>query len=217
MNDLQVGLIVSAATSLGAVFGYLAKRFIEGSGPGEKLTRMNVALEIKRKMIEGNLTPEDVDRMVKELMPRWPWRRRKNDVEEDGGESYEAQLMRSRSTALAELAAGDPPNFGDGPQIVMNMQQGERLERATAIMDRTLAELEGIIEDNPSHVKKLNAAQAAWKKYRDAQASFASLTFEGGTMQPLIHSGAATALTIERIVELRMDIHERDGYDAWRD
>lgn len=209
MNELQVGILVSVAGLFGTALGYFAKRFIEGTSVAEKLTRMNIALEIKRKMIEGNFTTEDVEQMVKELLPKWPWARQQPNVAEQGEEGFESALLRARSTALAELSAGDPPNFGDGPQQVINRQQAERLERANAIMARTVAELRALIEEDAGHIANLAVAQTAWERYRDAQAQFASLIFEGGTMQPLIRDGAATALTIERIVELRVNISER--------
>lgn len=204
-------------TLLGGVAGYLLKRWIERSHATEHLNRLSLSLDIQKKMAEGSLTLADVEKFQRRLLPGLPWRwswRQDEHHEDDPRRDFAAVAQRARVNVLTELNAGDPENFGDAPQQIMNEQQAERLERATAIMQRALEEVESLLVGDDD-INALKAVQRAWLKYRNAQAEFASLTFKGGSMQPLIYYGTATALTIDRIVELRTDIHERKPEEDW--
>ena len=48
----------------------------------------------------------------------------------------------------------------------------------------------------------LKRSQDAWLKYRDAQCEWQTAEMQGGTLRPLVISGCARALTVERIKQL---------------
>jgi hypothetical protein len=209
MRDLVMFALGAAVPSL----GYLIKRFLQKSHIDEELGRTDRLVDIKRKMDEGGISIGDTHELQKALMDAKP---KRNAIEgkavDEKGPDQEGTLevtARAKRNVLAELDAGDPVDFGDGPQGVLNIQQGERLERANSILTRAAGLMESALEGEPVEWEQFKKSQHAWEAYRDAQADFASMTFAGGSMQPLIRWGVATRITIERIVEIRVDLWER--------
>lgn len=58
-------------------------------------------------------------------------------------------------------------------------------------------------------LEALEKAQNAWKAYKDLQVDFAGVSFEGGSIQPLIRSTELESLTLQRLVSLKATIKER--------
>ena len=75
-------------------------------------------------------------------------------------------------------------------------------KKADAAMNAAYQEVLGYL--NPKESKSLRAAQRAWLAFRDAEAKFGGLEFDGGTLQPVAMVNTLTLLTNERAAHLRL-------------
>jgi uncharacterized protein YecT (DUF1311 family) len=217
MNDIIIFLL---GTVVAAPVGYLAKRYFEKAHTSEEIDRVAELVDIRRKLDEGSLTMADIVELRSEIMRQSVEAKidsdhgddQANDDDDDDSEAEEGTLdmmARARENIMTELDAGDLPGLVDGPQQTMNRGQAERLQRANAILRRTIDRLRDELSGDTASLLKLDRSQRAWRRYRDEASEFSSLVWAGGTMQPFSQSGAATVLTIDRIVSLRLELWNR--------
>jgi uncharacterized protein YecT (DUF1311 family) len=60
-------------------------------------------------------------------------------------------------------------------------------------------------------MKQLQDVQVEWRDYRDAHCQWQAAFFEGGSIQPTVHSGCLIDLTWNRIQELKINLCEGNG------
>ena len=99
-------------------------------------------------------------------------------------------------------------------QSDMNRCAGEDASAADAELNRVYQKLLSKIKADDNASKKVRSAQRAWIAFRDAQveALFPAADKQGeyGSMYPLCHSKVTTAITRERIAQLRRMLEEKD-------
>ena len=118
--------------------------------------------------------------------------------------------------ALLLLAAAPAveEDCGDLPQQPMNLCFLREFERTDAEMNAQWALTSKVLKDadreidrkwdrQPGYFETLLAAQRAWLTYRDQHCLGESFEARGGTLAPTLHSTCKTALTRERIKQLK--------------
>lgn len=215
MNEIVIFLL---GTAVAGPIGFFAKRYFEKAATNEEIRRFGDLVAISKGMKEANLTVPQIIELRRQLLKQCI------EIEIDGAEGEdlsksepddeeESELIsRTRARVCAELDAGDPIDFGDGPQQTMNLQQAERLERANTILRRVVSAMRAELADS-SHLALFNSTQRSWEAFRRAQSEFASLDAEGGSMRPMLWSGEATAMAIDRIAAIQTNLELRQ---RWR-
>lgn len=103
--------------------------------------------------------------------------------------------------AAAADVCKDPVNQQD-----MNMCASKDAGREDALLNKNYKELVGKLEGKEK--AQIKTVQLAWIKFRDLQCHFESDGYEGGSMQPLVHSSCLYKLTKQRNKELLEMIKE---------
>lgn len=169
------GLVVGPA-------GYLLKRRIEHRADHESLERTERLLRVNREMKDQNLTPEELRKLELTL---------KRGESNTGIQTATAQIIESKSAESQEKIV---------TQFEMNQSSYEDFEKADLMLAQAVRKLQLILHDES--IGELDAAQAAWKSYRDKQVAFAGGFYRGGSIAPLIRNSEAAALTYARAKEL---------------
>jgi uncharacterized protein YecT (DUF1311 family) len=99
--------------------------------------------------------------------------------------------------AVAQADRCDSPQT----QTEMNVCSAEEFHRTDVQLNAAYKHLMKTLE--PERRRKLQAAQRAWLAFRDAHCAFEASDSEGGTIHPLEVSTCLTALTTERIGQLK--------------
>ena len=84
----------------------------------------------------------------------------------------------------------------------MRAKAGAELEALEAELRYALLELKNM--SSKSRATSLLEAQADWEKFRDSEATFASLSWEGGSGAPLIYLATKIELTEQRLKALAL-------------
>jgi uncharacterized protein YecT (DUF1311 family) len=92
------------------------------------------------------------------------------------------------------------PIWGRQTQHEMNQQAYADYKKADAKLNAAYKKL--IAKLPKSRQAKLKKAQIAWLKFRDAESMFLASEMEGGSAEPMLHSGALANLTQKRTKEL---------------
>ena len=107
--------------------------------------------------------------------------------------------------AVAVLLAAPPANAADcgadASQLALDLCALDGFQRA----DASLNALYSRMTEEPalsSRLARLQAAQRAWMDYRDVECRFEDSWADGGSMQPMLNSDCARALTERRIGDL---------------
>ncbi len=108
-------------------------------------------------------------------------------------------------TAIAALIVS-PSTHADGcdhgvSQLAADLCALDDLQRVTASLD---ALYDRMMQDPAfaSRSNRLQASEQAWAAYRDVECRFEDSWAEGGSMQPMLNSDCARALTARRIADL---------------
>lgn len=97
------------------------------------------------------------------------------------------------------------PTSGRQTQHEMNQQAYADYKKADAKLNTAYKRL--MAKLSKSRQAKLKAAQVAWLKFRDAESVFLASEMEGGSAEPMLHSGAMANLTQKRTKELDETYH----------
>ena len=81
-------------------------------------------------------------------------------------------------------------------QHQMNQEAAAAFKGADARLNAAYKKL--MAKLSKSRQTKLKTAQIAWLKFRDAESAFFGSEMEGGSAEPMLHSGAMAELTEER-------------------
>lgn len=88
----------------------------------------------------------------------------------------------------------------------MNQQAYRDFVAADQAMNRAYKRL--LAQLDKSRQAKLKTAQRTWLAFRDAHADFAASGFAGGSMQPMVYSGARAQTTMARTKQLQASLDE---------
>lgn len=165
-----------------AVAGYLIKRWWEGQTFRERLQEATGLAALRQHLDKGG-SLESLEHLKRQLRAR-------RSVQEE-----------------AELEVLDEIGLKFGNQIEMNLHQSFLLQLADKHMDFLSEVLSSKLDEREQAA--FEAAQAAWTRFAQRQADFASLIAEGGTMQPMVHSAELEALTVERAGRIKQEIRQR--------
>ncbi|NHZ40544.1 lysozyme inhibitor LprI family protein [Massilia aquatica] len=91
-------------------------------------------------------------------------------------------------------------------QYDMNRCSAKDAGREDALLNKNYKELTGKVDAQEK--AQIKAVQLAWIKFRDLQCNYEADRYEGGSMQPLVHSSCLYALTKQRNKELAEMIRE---------
>lgn len=91
----------------------------------------------------------------------------------------------------------------------MNNVARTRFERLDRRMEVAYDRLRRLMP--PEFVSELEAAQAAWKEFRDREAELAGAPWQGGSMRPFIVAGAMSHVTKHRAADLEAQVAEFAG------
>lgn len=98
-------------------------------------------------------------------------------------------------------------------QVEMNIEADRRADVASKQMERAIIALERSGWMSEAQIAALKETQGKWEKYAQAQAEFAAVEFEGGTMAPLVYSSELESATVSRTGELKRMLEEmRERY-----
>ncbi|MBC8137660.1 MAG: DUF1311 domain-containing protein [Fibrella sp.] len=112
--------------------------------------------------------------------------------------------------ALCTLALVAPrPVAQAQTQYEMNQMESKNYAKADAELNRIYAKLTKKLDKEG--VAKLKKAQRAWIVYRDSEMAFAADTARGGSMMPMLYSGAGAQLTKERTKDLNQYLAVYEG------
>lgn len=110
--------------------------------------------------------------------------------------------------ALAQAGVGDDPDVKAAKEKAEAAEsQTDRNITSKAVcdaLDVKLKEVEGKIRERLDAGGKslFDAAAAAWRNYRSAQVKFEGSFYEGGSIQPLVHNQAYSAITETHVDDL---------------
>jgi uncharacterized protein YecT (DUF1311 family) len=121
-------------------------------------------------------------------------------VQASGTEEGKAQAATSASTV---------ENCGDLAQRPMNECFAREAKQDQQLLEELLKELNGRL--GGSEKERLAEAQSLWSRYMDAHCRWRASFFEGGSVQPTMHSTCISSLTWNRIEELKLVLCEGAG------
>jgi uncharacterized protein YecT (DUF1311 family) len=101
-------------------------------------------------------------------------------------------------------------NCGDSTsQTAMNECFAREAKQDQLLLEGLLKELAAKL-DAPDK-ERLEEVQSQWVKYRNAHCRWQAGFFEGGSVQPMMYSTCISALTRNRIEELKVNLYEGAG------
>jgi uncharacterized protein YecT (DUF1311 family) len=86
-------------------------------------------------------------------------------------------------------------------QIEINQCYGDAYQKADKDLNRLYSRVTK--KQNAAGLARLQLAQRAWLKYRDAHCAAAAAIYRGGSIQPSIRAGCLSRITRTRIDELQ--------------
>ncbi len=167
--------------------GYWIKRFVERKADTETLERHKKLLEINKQMTEQQVTVEDLKRLESALTGK-----------AEAIAAY-SKTIESEATPLLELKRDEPIT-----QAEMNMVASNNFETAkqqmTSVLNELLSHLDG--EEKAA----LSESQRAWENYCFEQAEAAAISYQGGSIYPVIFFSEMESLAVERAARLQVEL-----------
>jgi uncharacterized protein YecT (DUF1311 family) len=93
-------------------------------------------------------------------------------------------------------------------QAEMNQTAINDLQKADIVLNKVYKQLIKTLDEPEKQL--LIKAQKDWLKFRDSHCEFESAEYEGGSIQPLIHSVCLTECTKNRIDDLKASLESRE-------
>ena len=94
-------------------------------------------------------------------------------------------------------------------QQEMNETADKAFKKADATLNTVYKQLQAKLDEVGK--KKLQEAQRAWIKFRDAECESRADEFRGGSIMPMIYAGCAERLTKARTAELKERLKGEEG------
>ncbi|BBD39994.1 urease-associated protein [Aminobacter sp. Y103A] len=111
-------------------------------------------------------------------------------------------LISMASVMVASVASAEECDPNDQTQMGMNICAAQDYAASDAKLNVAYGDIMKRLSDNAGARKLLQDSQRAWIAFRDAECKFASSGVEGGSVQPMIHSGCLQGLTDARVTQL---------------
>ncbi|MDR7221586.1 lysozyme inhibitor LprI family protein [Aminobacter aminovorans] len=111
-------------------------------------------------------------------------------------------LIPMAGAMLASVASAEECDRNDQTQMGMNICGAADYAASDAKLNAAYGDIMKRLSDNAGARKMLQDSQRAWIGFRDAECKFASSGVEGGSIQPMIHSGCLQGLTDARLAQL---------------
>jgi uncharacterized protein YecT (DUF1311 family) len=183
-----------------AAAGYLLRRWLTGERHREESDSIERAVQLKRLLDAEGMTLEAAVRLRDQLRsPRGP------TLMAEARAIAEQQAITSEEQAAQAIAAD--PEIADREigfeetTVGMGFKLSAELEGVEAQLRYAIADLAHV--STASRSDALDHAQVAWEGYRDTEAEFAALLFEGGTGAPLLGTARMVELTERRLSDIR--------------
>ncbi len=177
-----IGVILS-------VIVYFLKRWIEKAPQRETLEKHQKLLDINKQMNEQGVTPEDLMTLEAVL----------------NGKAHSVEKLRTKMESETKpLLMKEEGEFIT--QAEMNIRANENFEIAKKNMENILNELQSNL--NREERKALDEAQIAWESYSMEQAQSAAISYQGGSIYPLIYMSELESTTIDRAARLQAELDE---------
>lgn len=185
-------LIIPGALGLIGLGRYFGRRKIEKTGESEEIRRARELVDLQRAMKEGGVSIEEINDLRQRLLE-------KPEKQAVATATYfieRAEYLHERPSL--------PLIDDDGvlTQAEMNEQAAARFHQADEELTSLL--VKKMAESADEEAAALQAAQDAWLQWRDAEASWESKSWEGGSIRPLMVATKLEALTRERIASLEV-------------
>jgi len=111
-------------------------------------------------------------------------------------------LISMAGVMVASVASAEECDRNDQTQMGMNICAAQDYAASDAKLNVAYGDIMKRLSDNAGARKLLQDSQRAWIAFRDAECKFASSGIEGGSVQPMIHSGCLQGLTDARVTQL---------------
>ena len=197
----NAGLLLPLVAVLFTGVGFLIKRWLTGERHREQADSLEKAVQLKRLLDAEGMTLEDAVSLRDRL---------RGNV----GALMQAQarevLARQRDENPMEESASfsmDPVPFEE-TTVGMGAKVSSELAELEGQLEYVLADLAHQCSENRGEA--LRMAQTAWESYRDREAEFTAMQWEGGTGAPLLGAARKVELTEKRLAELRLARAEID-------
>jgi uncharacterized protein YecT (DUF1311 family) len=112
-------------------------------------------------------------------------------------------IMRLTLAAITILSLAVAPAMADDPAA--------DFQNADKALNQTFKDIERRLADDANGKHRLVAAQRAWIAFRDAECSFQSSGEDGGTAAPEVALICRTALTTDRVEQLKAYLNCEEG------
>ncbi|CAN7556168.1 lysozyme inhibitor LprI family protein [Aminobacter sp. LjRoot7] len=120
-------------------------------------------------------------------------------------------LISMAGAMLASVASAEECYRNDQTQMGMNICAAADYAASDAKLNTAYGDIMKCLSDNADARKMLQDSQRAWIAFRDAECKFASSGVEGGSIQPMIHSGCLQGLTDARVAQLGIYLKCEEG------
>ncbi|AMS40401.1 lysozyme inhibitor LprI family protein [Aminobacter aminovorans] len=111
-------------------------------------------------------------------------------------------LISMAGVMVASVASAEECDRNDQTQMGMNICAAQDYAASDAKLNVAYGDIMKRLSDNAGARKLLQDSQRAWIAFRDAECKFASSGVEGGSVQPMIHSGCLQGLIDARVTQL---------------
>lgn len=175
-----VGVLISGV-------GYMIKRVIEKKPGSELLEKHKKLLEINKQMTEQQVTVDDLKKLEAALT----------------GKS-EAIAIHTKSIEKDATPLLEVNGTATLTQSEMNVVASSNFEMAKDRMNSILYEI--VSELDGEEKKALLEAQRAWESYCLEQAEAAAISYQGGTIYPVIFFSEMESITVERAARLQVEL-----------
>jgi uncharacterized protein YecT (DUF1311 family) len=191
----NTGILLPVVAALFTGIGYLIKRQLTGERHKENADSIEKAIQLKRLLDVEGMSIED----AKILRDRLHGKR---------GATIQAEAKAILARESQEISASDftaspsaRRNAFEDTTVGMSYKISVELSAIEGQLDYAVADMASVCTD--ARADALDAAQKAWEDYRDKEAEFAALLFEGGTGAPLLGASRKIELTELRLGDLR--------------
>jgi len=182
MESLLVGSLIAGCF---AALGYFGRRWLEGHGKDQTLSRQRQVLEIHKSMLEQKLSAQDLAELERVLL----------------GRARRPEPATATKKSQLELEVARRGNDHPLTQAEMTKIAAMQLADANGELDDWVGKIEEVVGAERSN--ELRQAQAHWEEFCEDQATLVSSKYKGGSILPMIYFLERERLVRERIEQMK--------------
>ena len=167
--------------------GYWVKRLVERKADTETLERHKKLLEINKQMTEQQVTLEDLKRLESALTGKTE------------AMAVYSKTIESEAIPLLRVTRDEPITQAEMNTVASNNFKSAK-GKMTAVLNELLSRLDGDEKD------ALSESQRAWERYCVEQAEAAAISYQGGSLYPVIFFSEMESLAVERAARLNVEL-----------